>query len=283
MNEEKLQTIIQKYDFKPELGYTSRSFISASMPFKQVKGFVYKRTNGDFSLELGTTKEDFLPFGSQPRLLICYFTTQAVRTKNKEIDLGNSLGDFLRSLGFEPSGGRYGSATRVKDAMNRLSRCTIHVEWSKPAIFKNITPLSTGNLGYDWWNVKKADQRFLWSSTITLTQEFFEELITTPVPYAAGTLSLIKHAPMMIDQYLWISYRNSYIRKPTQISWESLHNQFGSSTPNTYRGLLNFKRMFSNSLSTLSTVYPAAGKLKVNPDGLLFIPGEPDIPKLSTK
>ncbi|MDR0571673.1 MAG: hypothetical protein LBG48_02345, partial [Rickettsiales bacterium] len=124
MNEEKkLQTVVKKLDYeeyKPALGYTSRSFISASMPFRQVKGFVYKRTNGDFSLELGTTKEDFLPFGAGPRLLICFFTSQAVRTKSKEIILGNSLSDFLRALGFEPSGGRFGSATRIKDAMNRL-------------------------------------------------------------------------------------------------------------------------------------------------------------------
>jgi hypothetical protein len=149
-------------------------------------------------------------------------------------------------------------------------------------MFKNITPLSTGNLGYDWWNIKKANQKFLWDSSITLTQEFFEELVTSPVPYDIGTLSSIKNSPMMIDQYLWISYRNSYIRKPTQILWENLQNQFGSNTPTTYRGLLNFKRLFSKALSSLSRYYPAAGKLKVNPDGLLFIPGEPDIPKLST-
>jgi hypothetical protein len=56
--------------------------------------------------------------------------------------------------------------------------------------------------------------------------------------------------------------------------------QFGSNVSDTSRGLSDFKKIFSRGLEKVAMAYPSAEKLLINPEGLLFIPGSPDVPKL---
>ena len=40
-----------------------------------------------------------LPFGNLPRLLMAWLSTEAVRTQSRELVLGESLAEFMRTLG----------------------------------------------------------------------------------------------------------------------------------------------------------------------------------------
>ena len=72
-----------------------------------------------------------LPFGNLPRLLLAWLSTEAVRTQSRELVLGRSLSDFMRTLGVYSSAG--GVQTRLRNQMNRLfSRCTVSSEWTRP-------------------------------------------------------------------------------------------------------------------------------------------------------
>ena len=71
----------------------------------------------------GETK---LPYGNLPRLLLAWICTEAVRTKIRELILGRSLADFMRSVGVYDDGGAV--RRRLRDQMQRLFRS--HMELS---------------------------------------------------------------------------------------------------------------------------------------------------------
>ena len=67
-----------------------------------------------------------LPFGNLPRLLMAWLSTEAVRTQSRELVLGRSLSEFMRSLGINSdSGGARGEQTRLRNQMNRLFGCAV--------------------------------------------------------------------------------------------------------------------------------------------------------------
>ena len=65
-----------------------------------------------------------LPFGTFPRLLLAWVCTEAVRTQNRVLILGDSLAKFMRTLGINSdSGGLRGEQTRLRNQMKRLFDC----------------------------------------------------------------------------------------------------------------------------------------------------------------
>ena len=59
-----------------------------------------------------------LPFGSYPRLLLAWLSTEIVRTRRRELELGRSMAHFLDRLGLPRSGGR----GRAADSTERSAR-----------------------------------------------------------------------------------------------------------------------------------------------------------------
>ena len=49
-----------------------------------------------------------------------WITKEALVTKSRELVLGDSLSAFMRELELTPTGGRWGSITRIKDQLQRL-------------------------------------------------------------------------------------------------------------------------------------------------------------------
>ena len=83
-----------------------------------VKVPFWKRTNGNLTLSITsdydpqTGKLVGYPFGSIPRLLMFWLTTEALRTGSPRLELGKTYGNFLRDLGLDPNtgGGKRGDA-----------------------------------------------------------------------------------------------------------------------------------------------------------------------------
>ena len=107
------------------LGYMARSLVQATMPHRKTKGNEFTRKNGTFTLSMLAPSEVGLPFGSMPRLLISWITTEAVRIREREIILGSTLSGFMRQLGYDCTGGRWGSITRLRQQMKSLFSSTI--------------------------------------------------------------------------------------------------------------------------------------------------------------
>ena len=109
----------------------ARAMVLATLPHSDPGDVpAWGRRNGKFSLviqpgytidEKGGPRSIGMPYGVIPRLLLCWLTTEAVRTREREIVLGSSLSDFMRKLEMlGPTGGRHGSITRLKVQMLRL-------------------------------------------------------------------------------------------------------------------------------------------------------------------
>lgn len=258
--------------------YMSKMLVQATMPHGKPKENTFIRSNGYYTLTMMGNPKYGLPYGSLARLLMSWMTTEAVKTKNPQLILGDSLNNFVKKLGLIPSGGRWGSITRLKDQMKRLISCSIQLEYADEERLKlqKLDPISSVDL---FWLPRDPEQGALFESTITLSQPFFEEAIKNPIVFRLETLKLLKQSSMAVDLYIWTTYRNSYATKPFYIPWEALQMQFGADYPLTSQGKRNFKRKFLEALKKVSLAYPDAAKLRDEGANLLFIPGRPDVTK----
>ena len=52
-----------------------------------------------------------------------------------------------------------------------------------------------------WWNPKLPSQLPLWKSTVTLSTDFFDEIVERPVPIDMRALKALKRSPLALDIY----------------------------------------------------------------------------------
>ena len=259
-------------------GFLARAMVLASMPHSEPNTTYFERCNGNYTLIMQANQRIGLPYGSIPRLLLAWITTEAVRTKNRELTLGSSLADFMRQLEIEPTGGRKGTITALREQMKRLFSTTISCTYSDEERDAGLNMLLVDKYTL-WWHPRDPEQKALWESSITLSEPFFKEITTRPVIFYMEALKTLRKSPMALDIYMWLTYKNSYTQNPLTISWESLQAQFGAGYPATAQGKADFKRKFREGLKKVAVVYLEARKLKIGGKGLKFIPGSPHVPK----
>ncbi|MCH6556231.1 MAG: phosphoenolpyruvate carboxylase, partial [Chloroflexi bacterium] len=76
----------------------ARVLVQTTLPHRKQSGTEFVRTNGALTLTMLAPSSTGLPYGSIPRLLLAWLTTEAVRTKERKIVMGHSLSDFMREL-----------------------------------------------------------------------------------------------------------------------------------------------------------------------------------------
>jgi len=255
------------------LGFMARAMVQATMPHKKVQHNEFVRKNGAFTLSMLSPSAIGLPYGSIPRLLMAWITTEAVRTQSRELILGDSLSSFMRELGLAPTGGTTGSIPRLKAQTKRLFSTTVSCTYDD----KHKTAL----LGYRisdkallWWDAKSPDQKSLWESTVTLTEPFYNEITGYPVPIDMRALKAIKRSPLALDLYCWLTYRMSYLNKRTEIPWPALAAQFGSE----YTKTKHFRQAFLHSLKKIFVVYKDLN-ISEGKHGLILMPSKTHISK----
>ena len=84
------------------LGFMARAMTQATLPHRKVDGAYFQRVNGNYTLTLLVPPDIGLPYGSIPRLLLAWLTTEAVQTQSRELELGDSMSAFMRELGLVP-------------------------------------------------------------------------------------------------------------------------------------------------------------------------------------
>ena len=266
------------------LGFYSSSFISSTLPHKnpgdEITTFGRRTSNQYFGVQAGydgiNDKSRGLPYGSYPRLLLCFVMTEATKTKNPVIKLGNSLSEFMNKLGIVPYGGRWGSITRLKNQIDRLFHARIHIQQINKD--KNITGETSREFLLSdekelWWSKTDPNQSLLWESTITLSDKFFNEIISSPVPIDLDVLRVIRQSPLAIDLYLFLTHRVFKIRKPVNIPWALLHKQLGAE----YKEPRNFTQKCKKHLKEIQSVYTNLN-LDYERGNLVLHPSLPSVP-----
>lgn len=261
--------------------FMARSMVMATLPHSDPGDIpAWGRKNGDYSLmiqpgyimgDAGAARSLGIPYGVVPRLLLCWLTTEAVKTKDREIALGDSLSDFMRKLDMIPTGGRKGSIPRFKNQVIKLFSSTISCVYGSPNEYARVN-IPLADKSHIWWDPKSPDQISLWKCAVLLGQEFFDEIIKSPVPIDFRALKALKGSPMLLDLYIFLTYRLSYLSKPTIIPWESFAAQFGSD----YKRIEDFRVKIKQHLKKVLTVYKDAN-VDINKKGILLKPSRTSV------
>ena len=245
----------------------ARLLVQTTLPHSRREELTFVRSNGRLHVSVTAHPLLGLPYGRYPRLLLAWITTEAVRTKDRHLQLGPSLSRFMVRLGLTPSGGPNGPIGRLREQMQRLFGATIAFTWDGPSDGEwHDAGFRVARETHLWWDPQGPEQATAWRSTVTLSQGFFEAVTERPVPIDLRALRALR-SPLALDLYLWLTYRNSYLRRPTRVPWALLALQLGAE----YREPRDFKRKALRSLRQVLVVYPTArvrqvrGGLRVRP------------------
>jgi hypothetical protein len=249
--------------------------IQCSFPHADPGGqTVFTRRNGWLELTLSTARpETGLPYGVPARLLTIYCTTEAIRTRSPEIDLGKSVHEFLRRLDIPISRGERGSLRVYSNQLLRLIHCAISID-------ENIRD-SSGRQGLHIRQALFVDEARLWwdeesgigrGSSLVLSPVLYQSILERSAPLSTVAIRQLRKSPMDLDVYAWLVHRLFHLSKPSSLSWEQLSGQIGHS----YEEPRHFRRFFGDSLKRVLRVYPEA-KVNLSEKGILLLPSRPHI------
>lgn len=255
------------------IGFYARVLTQATMPHSRPSEAVVTRRNGDLQLRMAALGPG-LPYGTIPRLLLTWMTTEAVRTKQRELVLGDHLAGFMRALDLVPTGGRWGTIPRLRAQMTRLLSTAVGVTYADRE--------GAGGAGWVvadqyqlWWDPKSPHQAALWESTVTLGEPFYRMLVDRPIPVDMAALRALRRSPLALDYYTWVTYRMSYLKKPTTVPWAGLHEQFGAE----YGRVRKFHEKSLVALQKVARVYPEA-RMEMVDGGLRLSPSPTSIQRI---
>ncbi|MBF0098568.1 MAG: plasmid encoded RepA protein, partial [Magnetococcales bacterium] len=228
-----------------DAAFMARALVQATLPHSDPGDIpLWQRTNGRLTLSI---KPDWerdpktnkvrcvgVPYGTVPRLLLFWMTTEAIKTNSRRLELGNSLSSFMRELGMVPTGGRWGTIPRMKEQMKRLFRAKISFELTREERGANgfaWLDMQVAPKGVMWWDEKNPSQPVLFSSWIELSEEFFNAIKAAPVPVNTKALAALKNSSMALDLYAlttFVTFQATQTGQARFISWEHLQQQLGT-------------------------------------------------------
>ena len=226
---DQVNQLVSASEADPDLGFIARTMALCSLPRTNPGNRLqYVRRNGPYQLYMIAGGGNKLPYGSLPRLILAWVCTEAVRTQSRELVLGRSLSEFMRTLDiYSTSGGSRGDRTRLRNQMRRLFNAHVQLVYKDKHGEVNVSS-SVADRSEFWWNERKPDERVLWESKIYLGEAFFNEIIQHPVPLDMNTLKALTRCALGLDLYLWLVYRTFALRAPLRLTWRQLYGQFGS-------------------------------------------------------
>ena len=266
-----------------DLGFMARLLALCSLPRTNPGNRIrYKRANGPYTLYMTAGGDNKLPYGNLPRLILAWVSTEAVQTRSRVLILGSSLSKFMRKLGMEDrSGSPRGDRTRLRNQMDRLFHSHVQLIYEDENHKASVSSQVADRTDL-WWNPKRSDEPSLWDSKILLSEAFFNEIISHPVPLDMNTLKALKRCALGLDLYLWLTYRTFALTRPLQITWRQLYRQFGldPSKSSDKQTVKNFRRNALRELKKIKVAWPALN-YATEPGMLILHPSTPTIAPLS--
>ena len=239
-----------------ELGFMARMLALCSLPRTNPGNRLrYIRRNGPYTLVMNAGGLYKLPFGTLPRLLLTWISTEAVRTQGRVLVLGDSLSAFMRKLDIYSTSG--GVHTRLRTQMDRLFASTVSVVYEGEQVQARMSAVVADRTEF-WWDPQRPDDRTLWNNTIRLGEEFFNEIVRHPVPIDLHILKAMKRSSLGLDLYLWLVYRTFALKRPLRLSWKALYQQFGAdpAKADDKFTVRNFRTDCLRELKKIQTAWP---------------------------
>ncbi|MGD0799555.1 MAG: replication protein RepA [Acidobacteriaceae bacterium] len=246
--------------------YQHSVFCQTSLPYRNPgdDARTWERSNGDVQLEviagkamhpdLGRFVPVGLPFGPKCRMVLMHVNQRALITQSPQIEIEETLSKFVRKvLQLDPNGR---SMRTVKDQLARLSASSIRLGIVRDG--HAVTVNSQIVTAFDVWFPKDDRQRVLWPSTVQLSLDYFQSLMSHAVPLDEAHIAALSHSALALDIYTWLAQRLHRIPagKPARVSWLALYGQFGQGYDP--ERIDNFRRVFRVALKEVLTLYRAA-------------------------
>jgi len=250
-----------------ELAFTMRELVHCTLPHRDpgdVPG--WSRQNGSLFLGIrpgwsaATKKNTGIPYGSIPRLLLFWLTTEAVRNKSRRIELGRSYSEFIENVGLniETGGGKRSDFVRLKNQLHRLFCATIAFEQAPEhngLQGLRWLQLPVSRAGELWWDPKTPQQLEAFMSWVELGEDFYNMAIKAPVPMDLRVLKALKRSPLALDLYVWASYKSLMAARsgrPQAMTWQNFMQQFGTE----YKRANDFQKAVTEKLKLIQQLYP---------------------------
>jgi len=254
-------------------GFMSRAFLLCALPHSKPPNMYVTVSRGNIHMQIsGNVWAGGVPYGSLPRLMLAWLSTEVIRTKEQRLNLGRSLYEFTFKLGITVGGKQ---AALLQKQLLRLLLCSCLILTTVPGEeldFVNFPFVDNGKL---WVMSKDGEKQFHWGGEISLSKHVFDEMISHPVPIDLNALRALRHSPLAIDIYTWLTYRMSYLSSCPILSWETLHEQFGSE----YARDRAFKAKFLPQLKSVLQIYSQA-KVDILDTGLRLKPSRPHVGRI---
>ena len=275
-----LQGDLLAYEEPEEIVYQHSVLCQTVLPYRDPKDIdTWSRVQGDAHLSL-VAGEAFdgngmvrvpLPYGPKARLALYHLNAEAVKSQSRHVDVGDSLTAFVKRIGLANHGR---NVRTVKEQLSRLSACRLTfgmlVNGRPRTVKADIVK------GFELWESVDANQRVLWPSIVTFSQDYFDSLVEHAVPLNETAVARLSHSAMGLDIYTWLAQRLHRVNpsKPQFIPWPRLHEQFGQN----YARLRKFREVFKDTLRQVYVVYPEA-KFKVDRRGMFLANSKPPVAK----
>lgn len=198
-----------------------------------------------------------IPYGSLPRLILIHIMTEAVRSRSRHIQLGRTFTEWMRRLGFRTiSYGPRGSATLIRDQLDRLLACEWMIRWdSSDQQAEREFGIKEIKLSNDYVGVDGRSGAF--QREIYMTEAFFDHLTEHAVPLNEIAIQQLRDSATALDLYTWLAYRLPRInpKRGATLSWEQLAAHFG----NEGKNIRKFRQTIRDAWDRqVSAVYPEA-------------------------
>ena len=164
-----------------------------------------------------------------------WIVTTVKQTGCRRVELGNTLGEFLKKLELNPySRGKNSDAVRIKKAMRKLFNAkiffysrnlegTIVTERNRDASVVSESELL--------WDKNPADHAVLWGSWIEIGENFFAEIMRSSVPCNTTALKALRKSPLALDLYMLCNWIGANLqaqgKRKHRLSWGMLGEQLG--------------------------------------------------------
>lgn len=245
--------------------FLARQLVQTTLPHADPGAVpVWSRSNGNVTLLIQQGYKSNgegigHPYGTLPRLIMYWMTTEAVRTKNARLVLGDSLAAFMEELGLDSrSKGPRSDRVRLEQQMRRLFAARISFEGTLQADgagAEMVEYMPIARRTVFWWSQKDPAQKALWESYVELDSEFFAAITANPVPVDLRALRALKRSPLALDLYSLLTYqafRASKTGRPVYMTWRQMQTALGTS----YASHTDLKKSIKLALAKIGAVYP---------------------------
>lgn len=271
-----------------EIAFQHTVLCQTGLPYKATDQRRWEARNGRVMLEVEAGRAYHpieqawmdlpLPFGPKARLILMYLNSEAVKRQSRVIEVEESMTAFIKALqGREPNGDE---VRKFKTQMAALAAATIRLAVANdtPEAVQSINAKLDIVENFDLWFSKDARQKVLWSSTVELSEKYFNTLLHHAVPLNPIAIAALAHSAVSLDIYTWLAQRLCRIPtgKTQLVPWPALYAQFGHG----YKLLRQFRAEFIKALNVVKTQYPAAC-VAHDDQGLHLRASDPPVPRIT--